>query len=172
MTDPRCVLNVAGKLLRPSMERRHLFVYDDLLDEGLLRRRCPTAIFVAVARYDSRRWIINSAGTASIVPRRDHQVHGIVWSVHEIELTALDIQMGVPSQCDRYGSFAKTTNDQLCVSEFYASRNRTFGQASPAYVALIAAAARRWGFPERYSDEITGWATAGNRHADHERSGQ
>jgi hypothetical protein len=82
----------------------------------------------------------------------------VVWSVPEIGLTALDIHAGVPHQHDRYGSFARTANGQLCVSEFFVTRNRTPGRADPAYLQPIIAAARRWKFPEQYIEEIAGWA--------------
>ena len=102
--------------------------------------------------------MINSDGIATAFPRKDHRVYGVIWSVHEIGLAALDIHAGVPHKHDRYGAFARTSSGQLCVSEFYATRNHSPGKADPAYLKPIIAAAQRWKFPQLYIDEIASWA--------------
>jgi hypothetical protein len=158
MADPRRLSQMATNLLRPPMGYRHLFVYGPLLDEDLLRERCPDPELITVAHYDSRRFIINSDGIATAFPRRGHRVYGVVWRVHEIGLTALDIHAGVPYRHDRFGAFARTADGELCVSEFYAARNHTPGTANPSYLEPIIAAARRWKFPDSYLEEIAGWA--------------
>jgi hypothetical protein len=68
------------------------------------------------------------------LPRRGYRVYGVVWSVPEIGLAALDIHAGVPHRHDRFGAFARTASGQLCVSEFFATRERTPGRADPAYL--------------------------------------
>ncbi len=165
------LIQIAATLLRPKMGYRHLFVYGPYLDEDLLRERCPDLEFITVAHYDSRCFMINSDGVATAFPRRDHRVYGVVWSVHEIGLAALDIHAGVPHEHDRFGSFAKTAAGQLCVSEFYATRNRTPGRASPSYLRPILKAARRWEFPQDYLDELASWADPGTRIVKHKRGG-
>lgn len=157
------LVHVAATLLRPKMGYRHLFAYGPWLDEEVLGQLCPDPEFVTLARYDSRRWMVNSDGTATIVPRRDFRVLGVIWSVHEVGLAALDIHAGVPQQHDRFGSFAKTAAGQLCVSEFYATRNRLPGKGSPSYLRPILKAAQRWAFPQDYLDELSSWADLGVR---------
>src|SRR5260370_885355 len=154
MTIPSRLIQIAINLLRPRMGHRHLFVYGPLLDEGLLRERCPDPEFITVAHYDSRRFMVNSDGIATAFPRRDHRVYGIIWCVHEIGLTALDIHAGVPHWHDRFGAFARTADGQLCVSEFYAARNHAPGKADPAYLQPIIATARRWKFPNSSIEEM------------------
>jgi len=158
MVESGRLIQIAAKLLTPKMGYRHLFVYGPYLDEDLLRERCPDPEFVALAHYDSRRFMINSGGIATALPRKGYRVYGVVWSLAEIGLAALDIHAGVPHQYDRFGSFARTADGQLCVSEFYATRNQVSGQAEPAYLRPIIAAARRWKFPEQYIEEIASWA--------------
>ena len=102
--------------------------------------------------------MINSDGIATAFPRKGHRVYGVVWSVPDIGLAALDIHAGVPHLHDRFGSFCRTADGKLCVSEFYATRNRAPGKAAPGYLRSILKAARRWNFPKSYIDEIAGWA--------------
>ncbi len=158
MTKSGRQIQIAANLLRPKMGHRHLFVYGPYLDEDLLRERCPDPEFLTLAHYESRRFMINSDGIATAFPRKDHRVYGVVWSVPEIGLAALDIHAGVPHHHDRFGSFCRTADGQLCVSEFYATRNHAPGKANPDYLRPILDAARHWKFPEPYLDEIAGWA--------------
>ena len=103
MAKPGRLIQIAANLLRPKMGHRHLFVYGPYLDEGLLRERCPDPEFLTLAHYDSRRFIINSEGLATACPRRGYRVYGVVWSVPEIGLAALDIHAGVPHWHDGSG---------------------------------------------------------------------
>jgi hypothetical protein len=113
------------------MGHRHLFAYGPYLDENLLRERCPDPEFLTLAHYDSRRFMINSDGLATACPRRGYRLYGVVWSVQVIGLAALDIHAGVPHQHDRFGSFARTANGQLCVAEFYAARTAPRAEPTP-----------------------------------------
>lgn len=158
MTKPGRLIQIATNLLRPKMGHRHLFVYGPYLDEGLLRERCPDPEFVTLAHYDNRQFMINLEGLSTARPRRGYRVYGVVRSVPEIGLAALDIHAGVPHWHDRFGAFARTASGQLCVAELYGARNRTPGRADPAYLQPIIAAARRWKFPQQYIEEIGGWA--------------
>jgi len=158
MTKPNSFIQLATTLLRPRMGFRHVFSYAELLDKSVISERCPEPEFVTLAHYEGRRFIVNSDGIATIVPRKDFKVFGVVWCVHEIGLAALDIHAGVPHDHDRYGCFARSASGQLCVTEFYATRNRTEGLADPSYLSPIIAAARHWRLPDAYIEEMASWA--------------
>jgi hypothetical protein len=105
MTDQAS--HITTQMVRPRPGRRHIFAYDSLMDEAVIRERCPDPRFVTKARYLSRRFIFNSDGVATVVPRRDFVVHGVIWKISEIGQTGLDIQLGVPSVFDRFAAFAR-----------------------------------------------------------------
>jgi hypothetical protein len=158
MTDQTTPLaHVVAQMIRPRPGHRLLFAFDELMAESVIAERCPDPVFITKARLMSRRFIVNSDGLASIVPRRHHVVHGIVWEVHDISLTCLSLQLGVPSIYDRFGAFARDPGGQLIISEFFATRNRKLGSAHPSYLAVIVEAAQKWGFPESYVEELQGW---------------
>jgi hypothetical protein len=126
--------------------------------EARIQELCPEPKFAMTARYLSKRWIINDEGVATLVPRRDFVVWGVVWEISEAAQTRLDISMGVPGIYDRYGSFARGAAGELIPSEYYGRlNNRTLGLADADYLAAILDAARRWEFPQSYLAEIAGW---------------
>jgi len=159
MTDQMTPLvHVMAQLVRPRPDYRHVFAYDGLMAEARIWELCPDARFVTTARYLSKRFVINDEGVATLVPRRDVSVYGVVWEISDIAQTGLDIRLGMPGVCDRYGSFARGPAGELVLSEYYGARNnRTLGKASHEYLRPILDAARHSEFPQSYLDEIAAW---------------
>src|SRR5437762_446072 len=107
MTDQiQPLVHVMAQLVRPRPGHRLIFAYDGLMQEERIRELCREPRFVTTARYLSKRLIVNDDGVATLVPRRNFTVHGVIWEVSEIAQTGLDICMGVPGIYDRFGSFA------------------------------------------------------------------
>ncbi len=151
------MVRLASQLLFPSTGYRHLFAYGQFLSITNLQEIGLQPDFVTIARYESRRWMVNSSGHPTIVPRRDHQVWGVIWKIREIELAVLDILLGVPGICERYGSFARSTKGILCVSEFYSRKDLRPGVANSSLLDPILTSARGWGFSQAYIDELSQW---------------
>jgi hypothetical protein len=157
MTDQTTPLvHVIAEMIRPRPGHRLLFTFGPLMDEAAMRERCPDPRFISTARSMSRKLIFTIDG-ASIVPRRDYVVHGVIWEVSEIALTGLDIQMGMPGIRDRLGAFARAPDGRLIVSEFYAARNNRPGTPDAAEVLTVIELAKRFRFPDAYVAELNQW---------------
>lgn len=151
---------ISTGFVHPTLGYRHLFSYADMMSEDQLRELGSEAEFVSVAHYESRRWIVNSAGVASIVPRRGYRVHGVIWRLPEVEMAALDIHLDVPQVFDRYGALAYLPNGRRITAEYYVARNNELGSATPEYLEPILKTGQQFGFPESYLEEISGWCNA------------
>lgn len=164
------LVHVMAQIVRPQPGHRLIFTFDELMNPDRIGGLCPEPRFVTTARYLSRQFTINSDGVATARPQRGHVLHGVVWEVSEIGLTALDIAMGVPSLYDRFGAFARGPGEELITTEFYASRDmRSLGTAKPSYLNVILDAARHWQFPEPYLDEVAAWSEPERRGATSQR---
>lgn len=53
---------VMAQLVRPRPGHRHVFAFDELMDEMRIRELCPDPRFVMTARYLSKRWVVNDQG--------------------------------------------------------------------------------------------------------------
>jgi hypothetical protein len=144
-------------MIRPKVGCRLIFTYNDMMDAEVMAERVPNPEFICTARMESRRFLVNTDGIASITPRKGFEVHGVIWQVEEVGVTCLSLQLGVPSIYDRFGAFARDPAGQLIISEFYATRNRQLGSAHPSYLAVIVNAARKWQFPESFVEELQSW---------------
>ena len=157
MSGSKLTFQRVAQMIRPRAGNRLLFVYDEMMDPAVMAERVPDPEFVCTARMESRRFIINADGIASITPRRGFECHGVVWQVEEIAVSCLDLLLGVPGPVERFGGFSRNLAGTLIVSEFYMYRNRELGSAHPDYLADIVNAARKHGLPDAYIREIERW---------------
>jgi hypothetical protein len=156
--DQKC-FRAVSKVVLPGMGYRFVLLFDELMDGERLRKFLPSPTFIGVGYYESRRWIINSSGRASILPRRGHRVYGTVWKLHEIEVAALDMHYGVPEIFERYGSFATFADGRRCTSEFYSARDRQVGAVDPEYLRQVTGVGRQLEFPDSYLEELSAWTS-------------
>jgi gamma-glutamylcyclotransferase len=74
-----------------------------------MQMRCPTSVYMGVARLDGYRWIINERGYANVVGiapqeggtyeeeyENENVVFGLVYALHPADEQQLDINEGVP----------------------------------------------------------------------------
>jgi hypothetical protein len=145
-------------LVLPRQGHRLVFTFDDKMDPATLEAVCYEPRLVGVARYTSKCFVINDAGVATLYPRRDSEVWGVIWEISDVAQVGLDLWLGVPGDCERFGSFARGINGELIASEYYGQRNnRTRGFASRDYLDKIIAAGQRHGLPASYLHELRGW---------------
>jgi hypothetical protein len=145
-------------LVLPRQGHRLIFAFDDLMDPQVLEKVCYEPRLVGVARYTSKCFVINDAGVATLYPRRASKVWGVIWEISEFAQVGLDLCLGVPSECERFGSFAKGINGEMIASEYYGRRNnRTRGLASPDYLDKIIAAGQKHDLPAVYLQELRCW---------------
>jgi len=154
---------IAASLLLPGAGYRYFFAYDTLMSEQNLKKICPDPKLVGIAYYESRRWLLNTSGKATITPRKVFRVYGTVWLIHDIDLAALDLYHGVPQEFDRFGALATLVDGRRCGAEFYATRGRPPAAEGASNVVPILQIARRLGFPPSYIEELSSWSkgTAG-----------
>jgi len=154
---------MAGKFSRvpplvlPRQGHRLILAFDKM-DPATLEAVCYEPRLVGVARYTSKCFVINDAGVATLYPRRDSEVWGVIWEISDVAQVGLDLCLGVPDDCERFGSFARGVNGELIASEYYGRRNnRTRGLASSDYLDKIIAAGQKHGLPASYLQELRRW---------------
>lgn len=133
-----------------------VFAYGSNLSCVQMAARCPTWEFVgraelpghelAFAGYSSR-WD-GAVATFIEAPRR--RVRGIVYSVSLADLHRLDGFEAVPYVYDRHRVLVDVAGKALRVHTYRLASFDCPGEPSPAYLEVIAAAYRSWGFDRRH----------------------
>ena len=77
------------------IEESLYFAYGSNMDKQQMEERCHGSIYVGVAYLQNYKFVLDSAGTASIVPNKDSIVEGALWLVNPADKEELDKYEGV-----------------------------------------------------------------------------
>lgn len=75
---------------------RKYFAYGSNMDSSQMAKRCKGAIFVCNAVLKNQKFVLDSAGKASVIPDNNSYVEGTVWILNEDDEKRLDSYEGVP----------------------------------------------------------------------------
>jgi gamma-glutamylcyclotransferase (GGCT)/AIG2-like uncharacterized protein YtfP len=126
------------------------FAYGSNMSRAWMRQLCPSAQALGPAMLADYRFIIMSAGYASIVAHAGDAVHGVLWRIAPGDLDALDRYEDVAGGLyDRRTLTVRHAGEpQSALS--YIGRSRAPGRARAEYCELVLQAARDWELPAPY----------------------
>lgn len=137
---------------------RLYFAYGSNMDAAQMAARCGGHELVAPAVLPGCRFVINSRGVATVVPREGSVVHGIVWSISRQDEASLDRYEGVKD-----GFYRKERIEVLLPDGdraevlVYIAAEKEEGRPRNGYLAGILRAAERNGLPDGYIEELKQW---------------
>jgi hypothetical protein len=126
--------------LPQELARRPYFAYGSNMVAAQMRRRCPAAQDMGMARLDGWRFLINQQGYATIIPDQSAYALGVLWSLTSTCEAALDDYEGIAT-----GLYTKAHIEiQGTPALVYLATNTLPGQPRAGYLeAIIAEAYRR-----------------------------
>jgi gamma-glutamylcyclotransferase (GGCT)/AIG2-like uncharacterized protein YtfP len=146
------------------------FAYGSNMDPGQMRRRCPSARFVAVAKLPDHRLAFTryakerACGTCDGVPEAGKDIWGVVFDVGEKDLEHLDACEDYwPKRLLSESSYVREQrevwrggdqNEPLLVWLYFANRQADPPLPNAAYKRQMVEGARFWGLPEEYQAEL------------------
>jgi gamma-glutamylcyclotransferase (GGCT)/AIG2-like uncharacterized protein YtfP len=126
------------------------FAYGSNMSRAWMRQLCPTAQALGPAVLADYRFMIMSAGYASIVAHAGDAVHGILWRIAPEDLDALDryedVAGGLYDRC----TLTVQHGGEPQSATVYIGRSRAPGHARAEYRELVLEAARDWKLPAAY----------------------
>jgi hypothetical protein len=120
--------------------------------------RCPCAVFIDTALLVNYKFIINSRGVATIIPRKSNKVYGVLWEITSEDEKILDNYEGV-----KYGTYYKeilnvpTSKQEFFLSLLYIATDIIRGYPRASYMEVILTSAIDHGFPDYYIKELRSW---------------
>jgi cation transport regulator ChaC len=136
------------------------FAYASNMSRALMQGRCPGAAPVGPADLPGWRFRITADGFASIAPRPGATVRGVLWRLGARELAALNAYEAIESGLYVRRRLPVRRAGRLLPALVYISPRRGEGVPRPAYIALVAEAAREWRLPETYVRSLERWSTS------------
>ncbi len=120
--------------------------------------RCPDSNLIGHAVLPDYEFRINGRGVATIVPKPGSSVHGLVWSVTNADVHALDRFEGVSlSLYERTSMVVQGVDGSKYRAYLYVAADDSRGEPRPGYLERIVAAARAHGFPTDYVQVLESW---------------
>jgi gamma-glutamylcyclotransferase (GGCT)/AIG2-like uncharacterized protein YtfP len=130
----------------------YYFAYGSNMDPKQMARRCPDAVPVGVATLQGYDIVINSRGTATIVPVGDEPavVEGVLWEVTDNCLRCLDRYEGVPKNIYVRHTVQVAVTTGLVEATTYVATTSERGEPRDGYLEKILAGAAYFGLPPDY----------------------
>lgn len=134
------------------------FSYGSNMAPAGMEERCAAPSVLGVATVPGYRFRIAKRGYATMVPDPGSMVHGLLWSLTEEDLVALDQYEGVPA-----GHYTRTTipvqlRGKPVEAQVYLAADPVPGRPRSGYLETVVQAARDLGLPPEYITELEGSA--------------
>jgi gamma-glutamylcyclotransferase (GGCT)/AIG2-like uncharacterized protein YtfP len=135
------------------------FAYGANMEREAMRRRCPGATALGVARLVGWRYLI-AQGYGSAVPASGRSVFGVLWRLTPRDLAALNIFESLDSGLYRRVMLTVQAGASAKRVLVYVGRRRGRDRPMPGYQERLIEAATAWHLPPRYIAELRRLAPA------------
>ena len=134
------------------------FSYGSNMAPAGMEERCSAPSVLGVAAVPGYQFRIAKRGYATMVPDRGSMVYGLLWSLADEDLAALDQYEGVPA-----GHYTRTTipvqfRGKPLEAQVYLAADPAPGTPRPGYLETVVQAARNLGLPPEYIAVLEGGA--------------
>jgi cation transport regulator ChaC len=124
-----------------------------------MEQRCRQPIMVGIARAEGYRFTITTLGVATLLTEPDAVVYGLLWRISRPDEASLDRYEGTAEGFYRKHTVAVSSDENRSRSALvYIATESRAGRPRPGYLEAIISAAREFGFPGPYIDELCGWS--------------
>src|SRR5262245_12145172 len=141
------------------------FAYGSNMSRALMEKRCPGARALGVATLRGWRFVISADAVGSIAPQPGGLVHGVLWRLTPRDLAAVNAYENLDSGLYVRRMLPVRQGARHLLALTYVARRGGEGIARPAYVHLVAEAARDWALPDSYIRTLARWSPSGFRGA-------
>lgn len=135
-------------------EMRLYFAYGSNMDRAHMAKLCRGAEAVGAAVAENHFYFVAACGYASIAPRRNARVHGILWKISAPHLVKLDQYEGRAEDLYRVSAIPVKQDGKLLRAMIYYANEAKPGRPKPGYQEGVITAARAWRFPDSYIEEL------------------
>lgn len=115
-----------------------------------MARLCRGAEALGVAHAENHVFFISASGYASITPKRNSRIYGVLWRISAQDLPRLDAYESVGSGLYRPVAIPVHQGGKFLRAMVYYAVEAKPGRPKPGYQEKLVAAAQSWNLPEDY----------------------
>ena len=128
------------------MKTKLYFAYGMNTNKDEMAYRCPGAVALGQAILPGYRFEFKSFAT--IVPDTDSQVEGVLWTITDVDETALDILEGYPEFYDKRHVTVQQGIDYIAMTYIMNPREHGFGP-SDGYYGMVSQGYQQFGLSQQ-----------------------
>jgi hypothetical protein len=132
--------------------------YGSNMSRAVMRRHAPGAEPMGVAALPNYRFLIATQGYASVAPRRNAAVYGVLWRLTPRDRATLDVWEGVAAGLYCTAILPVRQDGRRRLALVYIARSQKEGAPRTGYMDVVLAAALEWQLPLPYIEELRGWS--------------
>lgn len=123
-----------------------------------MKSRCENAIFIDIAKLSNYKFIINKNGVATVIPKNDSIVYGVLWKITNNDEQSLDFFEGVGFKIyNKHYIEVELENKKVITALIYIAQNNTNGLPRKGYLEKIIHFAGLHKLPINYIKEVKLW---------------
>jgi hypothetical protein len=148
---------------RADVEWTLVFTYGEFMNSYNIKFRCPDALSLGMATLKGYQFMINSKGTASIVPAQGKEVQGVIWRVTPLDEREIDISEGYDedpgkSRCDKLPLPVSMSSGMPATAKVYIDKDTEPGTPNQGYIQKVITGAVEHALDKSYIDaELRKW---------------
>ncbi|MCF0136800.1 MAG: gamma-glutamylcyclotransferase [Oscillospiraceae bacterium] len=130
--------------------------YGSNMDEAQMAHRCPDALLCGKTVLRDKRFALDSAGVATLIPEEGAAAEVLLWEISPEDEKTLDRYEGVEQGCYRREYMTVEHDGYVCEKALVYISNRPLSKTArrSGYMERITAAARAHGFAPEYIAEL------------------
>jgi gamma-glutamylcyclotransferase (GGCT)/AIG2-like uncharacterized protein YtfP len=133
---------------------RLYFAYGSNMDRAHMEKLCRGAEALGAASAENNIYYVAASGYATIAPRRNSRVHGVLWKISAQHIAKLDAYESVETGLYVSAAIPVRHNGKILRAMIYYAAEAKPGRPKPGYQENVIAAAKAWNFPQEYIEHL------------------
>ena len=141
-----------------SSAKELYFAYGSNMNKPQMNFRCKSSSPVAIAKLPNWKFLINSRGVATLVPKNGKAAYGVVWAISRDNEKSLDYYEGVREKI-YYKCVVEILIEKKKVSSLiYIAEDQSPGVPRKGYLETVIEGAKSFNAHQEWLAELKSWA--------------
>ena len=141
-----------------SSAKKLYFAYGSNMNRPQMNFRCKRSHAVAIAKLPSWKFLINSRGVATVVPKNGKVAYGVVWAISRDNERSLDYYEGVREKIYSKSEVEILIEEKKISTLIYIAENQSPGVPRKGYLETVIDGAKSFNAHKDWLAELKSWA--------------
>ena len=141
-----------------SSDKELYFAYGSNMNRPQMNFRCKSSSAVAIAKLPNWKFLINSRGVATLVPKNGKAAYGVVWAISRDNEKSLDYYEGVREKVYSKSEVEILIEEKKISTLIYIAEDQSPGVPRKGYLETVIEGAKSFNAHQEWLAELKSWA--------------